>query len=84
MVKSVEIKEEFEDSVNFIVLNLDLEFFLENEGVISKVYAASAMKKMSDDNYEKVIPELLSWAFRDCIVSFSNSSWKNILFILIR
>lgn len=77
ILKSVSVSEEITDSSKFITSEVKLDFYLEKNGAISKVYSATALKKKrSVENNEQLIQQLLVTAIRDCLVTFSTSSWK--------
>ena len=54
MIKSVEISEEQNDALTNIRALVKLDFYLENEGAIAKVYSAASMKQSADSNAVEV------------------------------
>lgn len=76
MVKKLDIAEEEKDTTIYGVAQIALDFFLEKEGALVRVYKAEAYKKIAVSDKEQGYALILAVAISDCLGSFSRSNWQ--------
>lgn len=76
MIKTFNVGGEFRQDVFYSTADVAFEFFIDNEGSLVKVYSTESYKEAPVSNLSSGIAYNLSEAINECLLDFSESSWR--------
>ncbi len=80
VINKISLKEKIIDSSDYLVSNIDIDFFNDNNNTLTKLYHCKTHNEISSSNVERELVYIFCATINECLKEFSDSDWKKLIY----